>query len=92
MTNTDTTPRRTSRLADLRALPPTVTIPVAGRIGWGLSRAAAYQLHQAGAFPCAVVKVGARFHVRTADLARGLGIDPALLLAEGASVNERAEP
>ncbi|MCM3614371.1 hypothetical protein M3672_07945 [Microbacterium enclense] len=89
MTKTDTTPRRTGRLADLRALPPTITLPTAGKMGWGLSRAASYQLHQLGNFPCPVVTVGARFHVRTADLARALGIDPALLL-EGASLNEQA--
>lgn len=80
MTTNTATPQRTARLSDLRNLPPTLTLPVAGRIGWGLARATAYQLHQQGEFPCPVVVIGARFYVRTADLARALGIDPTALL------------
>ncbi len=76
--------RGSATLADLRGLPPTVSLPVAGRFGWGLSRAASYGLNTQGAFPCPVLRVGERFHVRTADLAAALGVDPAALL-----VNER---
>lgn len=72
--------RGAATLSDLRQLPPTVSLPVAGRFGWGLSRAASYSLNMQGAFPCPVLKVGERFHVRVADLAAALGIDPAALL------------
>ncbi|MGB4779782.1 hypothetical protein [Microbacterium sp.] len=83
MTLTATTPRRTVRLADLRTLPPLVTLPVAGRL-FGFARATSYDLHAAGEFPVHVMKIGQRFFVRTADLARSLGIDPAALLDDPA--------
>ena len=78
----ETTPthRRTSRLHELRTLPPTLSLPTAGRFGWGLSRAASYALNAHGDFPCPVQRIGERFHVRTADLAAALGLDPAELL------------
>lgn len=82
ITATDARSRRSARLTDLRNLPPTLTVPDAGRIGWGLSRATSYQMHQRGEFPCPVLQIGSRFHVRTADLANALGIDPAALLSE----------
>lgn len=68
-----------STLADLRTLRPTVTLPTAGQF-FGLSRASSYALNAQGSFPCQVLRIGERFHVRTADLARALGIDPAALL------------
>lgn len=69
----------TLKLKGLRDLPPRLLIPEAGR--WlGISRAKSYLLAQAGEFPVPVHKVGGRFYVLTADLARALGIDPALLL------------
>lgn len=80
MTTNATTTRRTSRLAELRTMPPTVPLPTAGRFGWGLSRAASYALNAVGEFPCPVQRIGERFHVRTADLAAALGLDPAELL------------
>lgn len=72
--------QRTGRLSDLRNLPPVVSLPLAGRLGWGLSRAAAYQMHARGEFPCPVLTIGQRYRVRTADLAKALGIDPSALL------------
>ncbi|MGW9168413.1 hypothetical protein [Agromyces sp. NPDC055658] len=66
-------------LKGLRDLPPRLLIPEAGK--WlGISRAKSYLLAQAGEFPCEVRKVGGRYYVLTSDLARALGIDPALLL------------
>lgn len=82
MTTTAPDTRRTARLAELRDFPPTVPLPTAGRFGWGLSRAASYALNASGEFPCSVQRVGERFHVRTADLAAALGIDPAVLLKD----------
>lgn len=79
MTQTAHAPLGGSTLADLRRLPPTVSLPTAGRF-FRLGRAKAYELHTAGAFPCAVLQIGERYHVRTADLAAALGIDPSALL------------
>jgi hypothetical protein len=81
-TISDAVPRRTACLADLRKQPPALTIPEAGRLGWGFGRAHSYQLAAAGQFPAPVLRVGQRHYVRTADLARALGIDPADLLTE----------
>lgn len=74
--------RRTARLSDLRDLPPVVSLPLAGRIGWGLSRPKSYALNQQGQFPCEVLRLGDRYRVRTTDLARALGVDPADLLRD----------
>lgn len=71
-----------STLADLRRERPTLSLPQAGRY-FRLSRAKSYELHARGQFPCAVLQIGERYHVRTADLAAALGIDPAALLREG---------
>lgn len=78
MKKTSQTPPR-STLADLRALPPTVSLPTAARF-FRISRAQAYALNRQGQFPCPVLRIADRFHVRTADLAAELGIDPAELL------------
>lgn len=61
-------------------MPATISVPKAGAFAWGFNRATSYALNARGEFPCEVVKIGERFHVRTADLARALGIDPAALL------------
>lgn len=79
MNETSAAPIRRSTLADLRTLPPTISLPTAARF-FRLSRAQAYALNLAGEFPCQVLRIGERFHVRTADLARALGVDPAELL------------
>lgn len=68
-------------LADLRTLPPRLQIPEAGR-WFGMGRANSYTSAQRGEFPTPVHKVGGRFYVLTADLARALGIDPRDLLGE----------
>jgi hypothetical protein len=70
---------------DLATLPATMTIPEAGRRGWGLSRAKSYELAGRGEFPCEVRKLGGRFHVRAADLLRALGLDPELVLTSAAA-------
>lgn len=75
------TMRKPFPFAALATLPATLSIPEAGRAGWGLSRAMAYELAQRGEFPCEVVSIGARFHVRTADMMRALGLDPDVMLA-----------
>lgn len=79
--NAATSPR-TIPLADLRDIPTRLTVPAAGRLIAGLSRAKSYELHQLGEFPAPVQRVGARFYVRGADVLRALGIDPeAVVLA-----------
>lgn len=70
-----------SSLVDLRHERPTLSLPRAGRY-FSLSRAKSYELNAQGRFPCPVLQIGERFHVRTADLAAALGIDPAALLVE----------
>ncbi len=68
-------------LRDLATAPPTMNVPQAGRY-FGLTRAKAYQLHAEGSFPVPVLTLGQRYLVRTADLARALGLDPAVLLTD----------
>ncbi|WP_432523378.1 hypothetical protein [Kineococcus sp. SYSU DK006] len=43
---------------------------------YGMGRTKTYELHQRGEFPVAVLRVGGRYVVRTADLLRALGITP----------------
>jgi len=57
------------------------TVPDAGRV-YGMSRSFAYDLARQGAFPVPVRSVGSRLYVLTADVARDLGVDPAVLLAD----------
>jgi predicted DNA-binding transcriptional regulator AlpA len=59
---------------ELRALPPAVDLPTAGR-AWGLGRTMSYQLARAGEFPCPVVPLGHRFKVTKVNLLRALGIE-----------------
>lgn len=87
MNTTATAPRATPRLADLRRLKPLETIPVAGAL-LGFTRATSYRLAAAGEFPCPVTRIGPRFFVKTAELARSLGIDPVALLDDRASDGE----
>ncbi len=68
-----------SDLTALRDLKATCGISEAGAF-FGLSRPHAYRLAAAGEFPVEIIRVGARMTVRTADLARALGIDPSALL------------
>lgn len=72
--------RRPKAFGDLADLPATMTVPDAGRRGWGLSRAKAYELAAAGQFPCQVQRLGSRLVVRAADLLRALGLDPEAVL------------
>lgn len=60
-------------LDELLSLPVTMDIVVAGR-AFGLGRTKAYELHQAGEFPCEVLPLGRYLRVRKADLMRALGL------------------
>ncbi|MFF4179754.1 DNA-binding protein [Streptomyces sp. NPDC001750] len=60
--------------ADLLKLPPTVDVATAGR-AMGICRDTAYMLVRSDAFPCKVIKAGARrYRVVTADLLRVLQV------------------
>ena len=59
---------------ELRKLPPTIDVVVAGR-AFGIGRTKSYRLAEAGEFPCAVMKVGRSYRVLTADMLRVLGIE-----------------
>ena len=88
---TNTAPmRQAAQLSDLTALPATMTIWEAGRLGWGLSRAMSYQLAAAGTFPCPVQRLGTRYVVRASDLLRALGIDVELLMTRRPAASAEA--
>jgi hypothetical protein len=61
--------RRANRLSDL---PPTVTVPEAGRI-CGISRNAAYRAAATGELP--TIRIGRRLLVPTVQLLRMLGVE-----------------
>jgi hypothetical protein len=54
---------------------PTLSIPDAGRLAYGASKAASYRMADAGALPT-LYTVGTRRLVPTAELRRMLGLDP----------------
>ena len=58
---------------DLRALPPVLDVPTAGRL-LGLGRSAAYELVLAGAWPTPVLRLGRRLRIPTAPLLALLGL------------------
>jgi predicted DNA-binding transcriptional regulator AlpA len=58
---------------DLRALPPVLDVPTAGRL-LGLGRSAAYDLVLAGAWPTPVLRLGRRLRIPTAPLLALLGL------------------
>lgn len=58
---------------DLRALPPVLDVPTAGRL-LGLGRSAAYELVQADRWPTPVVRLGRRLRIPTAPLLALLGL------------------
>jgi hypothetical protein len=60
---------------ELNALPTAVDLMTAAR-ALGIGRTKAYQLAQAGQFPCRVIRVGTGYHIPTADLLHVLGITP----------------
>lgn len=72
-------------LDELLALPPVVSVPVAGR-AWGIGRDKALQLVRDGGFPCTVLKVGSENKVRRVDLLRSLGYNP-----DGSAADDGAE-
>ena len=64
---------------ELRKLPPTITVLVAGK-AFGFGRTKAYRLAEAGEFPCAVMKVGRSYRVLTAgELADRWGVTPSTI-------------
>lgn len=69
---------------DVRALPLTVPVPIAGQ-AFGLGRDTAYRLARRGDFPVPVIRMGARMVVTRASLLAALGLDPGKPLASVAS-------
>lgn len=57
----------------LQSLPPVIDLMTAARV-LDLGRTKAYELARRGEFPCAVLRLGTRYRVVTADLFRLLGI------------------
>ncbi|WP_341942342.1 hypothetical protein [Microbacterium sp. LWH10-1.2] len=74
------TPPRHVALGELRDIPARMSLPTAGRLIAGLSRARSYELHRLGEFPAPVQQIGARFYVRGSDVLRALGFDPEVVL------------
>ena len=73
---------------DLRALPPVVDVPTAGRL-LGLGRSAAYELVLAGRWPTPVLRLGRRWRIPTAPLLELLGVPapaPAEMSRDGATL------
>lgn len=66
---TDQQPGRRRTLEEIKAGPATVPIPVAAR-DLGISSAHAYELLKRDAFPCAVIRAGLRYVVKTSSLVR----------------------
>ncbi|MDQ1747479.1 MAG: hypothetical protein QOD07_1742 [Frankiaceae bacterium] len=58
---------------EIRALPPVLDVPTAGRL-LGLGRSAAYDLILAGAWPTPVLRLGRRLRIPTAPLLALLGL------------------
>ena len=58
---------------DIRALPPVLDVPTAGRL-LGLGRSAAYDLVLAGMWPTPVLRLGRRLRIPTAPLLALLGL------------------
>jgi predicted DNA-binding transcriptional regulator AlpA len=58
---------------EVRALPPVLDVPTAGRL-LGLGRSAAYDLVLAGAWPTPVLRLGRRLRIPTAPLLELLGL------------------
>ena len=74
---------------DLRALPPVVDVPTAGRM-LGLGRSAAYELVVAGRWPTPVLRLGRRWRIPTAPLLDLLGVPappPAEMSQGGATLD-----
>ncbi len=65
--------RRPLTLAEITALPAVTDLVTAGR-ALGLGRTRAYELAQAGQFPCPVVRAGKSWLVPTAGLLTILGL------------------
>lgn len=58
---------------EIRALPPVLDVPTAGRL-LGLGRSAAYDLILTGAWPTPVLRLGRRLRIPTAPLLALLGL------------------
>ena len=71
-------------LDELLALPVSVDLVTAGR-AFGLGRTKAFDLAQAGEFPCPVIRVGLRYRVPRSGLLEALGVDPALTNGDAVS-------
>lgn len=62
--------------AELRALPVSVPVALAGR-AFGMAPAKARELARAGEFPCRVIRIGARYRVPRSALLAELGLHTA---------------
>jgi hypothetical protein len=63
---------------ELLALPVSVDLVTAGR-AFGLGRTKAFELAQAGEFPCPVLRVGKKYRVPRSGIFKALGLDIDLL-------------
>ncbi|MHB1431398.1 MAG: helix-turn-helix domain-containing protein [Streptosporangiaceae bacterium] len=69
---------------ELLALPVSVDLTTAAK-AFGIGRTKAYELAQAGEFPCRVIRVGLKYRVPRSALLEALGVDPGIVAAhEGA--------
>lgn len=59
---------------EIRALPPVIDLPTAGR-AFGIGRTKAYELARQELFPCPVLPLGARFVVTKTALLKAVGLD-----------------
>ena len=81
--------------AEAYALPLSVPVAVAGR-AWGMGAQRSREAARNGDFPCAVVKVGARYRVPKSALLAALGLAtagapiPAAADEKGAATNGQA--
>jgi len=69
---------------EIRALPPVLDVPTAGRL-LGLGRSAAYDLILAGAWPTPVLRLGRRLRIPTAPLLALLGLSTDSLAGNAAT-------
>lgn len=60
---------------ELLALPVSVDLTTAAK-AFGVGRTKAYELAQAGQFPCRVIRVGLKYRVPRSALLEALGVDP----------------
>jgi hypothetical protein len=69
-------------MEELLALPVSFGLRTAAR-ALGIGRSTAYEMADAGTFPCPVLRAGNRYLVTRPNLFQTLGLDPAAVAARG---------